>query len=114
MDTIDPNRRAQDRDNWVWIRDAKKNKLVVGTQARILYQDAEGRRDIALAFNKLVRDGKCGPIMAKGGTTAMCLPATSFYLGANFAPARRMIELGIPVATASDFNPGSWRQKKAV
>ena len=63
MDTIDPNRRAQDRDNWVWIRDAEKNKLVVGTQARILYQDAEGRRDIALAFNKLVREGKCGPIM---------------------------------------------------
>lgn len=45
--------------------------------------------------------------MAKGGTTAMCLPATSFYLGANFAPARRMIEMGIPVACASDFNPGS-------
>jgi len=63
MEVIDPNRRAQDRDNWVWIRDAKKNKLVVGTQARILYQDAEGRRDIALAFNKLVREGKCGPIM---------------------------------------------------
>ncbi|MCI5697739.1 MAG: urocanate hydratase [Clostridiales bacterium] len=63
MDCIDPNRRAQDRDNWVWIRDAKENKMVVGTQARILYQDAEGRRDIALAFNKLVRDGKTGPIM---------------------------------------------------
>lgn len=45
--------------------------------------------------------------MAKGGTTAMCLPATSFYLGANYAPARRMIEMGIPVACASDFNPGS-------
>ena len=45
--------------------------------------------------------------MAKGGVTAMCLPATSFYLGANFAPARKMIEMGIPVATASDFNPGS-------
>lgn len=45
--------------------------------------------------------------MAKGGVTAMCLPATSFYLGANFAPVRRMIELGIPVAIASDFNPGS-------
>lgn len=45
--------------------------------------------------------------MAKGGVTAMCLPATSFYLGAEFAPARKMIELGIPVATASDFNPGS-------
>lgn len=63
MDCIDPARRAQDRDNWVWIRDAKANKMVVGTQARILYQDAEGRRDIALAFNKLVRDGKTGPIM---------------------------------------------------
>lgn len=63
MDTIDPDRRAQDRDNWIWIRDAGKNKMVVGTQARILYQDAEGRRDIALAFNKLVREGKCGPIM---------------------------------------------------
>ena len=63
MDCIDPARRAQDRDNWVWIRDAKENKMVVGTQARILYQDAEGRRDIALAFNKLVRDGKTGPIM---------------------------------------------------
>lgn len=63
MDCINPDRRAQDRDNWVWIRDAKENKMVVGTQARILYQDAEGRRDIALAFNKLVREDKTGPIM---------------------------------------------------
>ncbi len=63
MDCIDPNRRAQDRDNWVWIRDAKKNKLVVGTQARILYQDAEGRTRIALKFNELVREGKIGPVM---------------------------------------------------
>lgn len=46
--------------------------------------------------------------MAKGGTTAMCLPGTSFYLGATFAPVRRMIdEFKIPVAMASDFNPGS-------
>lgn len=37
----------------------------------------------------------------------MLLPATSFYLGKTFAPARRMIELNIPVAIASDFNPGS-------
>ncbi len=63
MDVIDPDRRGQDRDNWIWIRDAGKNKLVVGTQARILYQDAEGRRDIGLAFNKLVREGKIGPVM---------------------------------------------------
>ena len=46
--------------------------------------------------------------LAEGGTTAMCLPATSFYLGATFAPVRRMIdEYEIPVAIASDFNPGS-------
>jgi imidazolonepropionase len=43
----------------------------------------------------------------KAGTAAMLLPATSFYLGKNYAPARRMMELGIPVAIASDFNPGS-------
>lgn len=45
--------------------------------------------------------------MAEGGTTAMCLPATSFYLGATYAPAKKMVEKGIPVAIASDFNPGS-------
>lgn len=45
--------------------------------------------------------------LKNGGVTAMLLPATSFYLGKTFAPARRMIELGIAVATASDFNPGS-------
>ena len=45
--------------------------------------------------------------MAAGGVTAMCLPATSFYLGANYAPARKMIAMNIPVAAASDFNPGS-------
>ncbi len=45
--------------------------------------------------------------MAKGGTIACLLPATSFYLGAVFAPARDMINAGGPVAIASDFNPGS-------
>ena len=45
--------------------------------------------------------------MAKGCVTAALLPATSFYLNKTYAPARRMIEKGIPVAIASDFNPGS-------
>ncbi|MBU3182502.1 urocanate hydratase [Clostridium psychrophilum] len=63
MECIDPNRRGQDRDNYIWIRDAEKNKLVVGTQARILYQDAKGRIDIALKFNDMVRLGEVGPIM---------------------------------------------------
>ncbi len=60
---IDPQRRAQDRDNWVWIRDAEKHRLVVGSQARILYQDAEGRLKIALRFNEMVRNGEIGPVM---------------------------------------------------
>ncbi|HPA55620.1 MAG TPA: urocanate hydratase, partial [Bacillota bacterium] len=63
MECIDPARKAQDRDNWVWIRDAEKNKLVVGTQARILYQDAWGRTKIALKFNEMVRKGEIGPVM---------------------------------------------------
>ena len=45
--------------------------------------------------------------MAEGGTVACLLPATSFYLGSTFAPARDMINAGVPVAMASDFNPGS-------
>ena len=45
--------------------------------------------------------------MAKAGTVACCLPATSFYLGSTFAPVRDMIQAGVPVAMASDFNPGS-------
>ncbi|MEK6194345.1 MAG: urocanate hydratase, partial [Deltaproteobacteria bacterium] len=63
MDCIDPDRRFQDRDNWVWIRNAEAYQLVVGTQARILYQDAEGRIKIALRFNEMVRNGDVGPIM---------------------------------------------------
>lgn len=63
MSCIDPERRYQDRDNYNWIRDAEKNKLVVGTQARILYQDAKGRVAIAHKFNELVREGKIGPVM---------------------------------------------------
>jgi len=63
MDCIDPERSFQDRDNWAWIRDAEKNKLVVGTQARILYQDEEGRMRIALRFNEMVRNGQIGPVM---------------------------------------------------
>lgn len=63
MDSIDPNRRGQDRDNYIWIKDAEKNGLVVGTQARILYQDALGRLKIALKFNEMVRNKEVGPIM---------------------------------------------------
>ena len=45
--------------------------------------------------------------LAKGGVIACLLPATSFNLGATFAPAREMVSAGVPVAMATDFNPGS-------
>ena len=63
MDCINPDRRYQDRDNYIWIKDAEKNQMVVGTQARILYQDAIGRIKIALKFNDMVRKGEIGPVM---------------------------------------------------
>ena len=63
MSSIDKERRFQDLDNYNWIKDAEKNKLVVGTKARILYQDAYGRLKIALKFNEMVRNKEVGPIM---------------------------------------------------
>ena len=89
MDIINPNRRYQDRDNWVWIRDAEKNALVVGTKARILYSDALGRRDIALEFNRLVREGEIGPVMLgrdhhdTGGTDSTFRETSNIKDGSN-------------------------------
>ncbi|NOZ94390.1 MAG: urocanate hydratase [Acidobacteria bacterium] len=89
MACIDPSRRGQDRDNWQWIRDAGKNRLVVGTQARILYADAEGRTRIARAFNRLVRDGEVGPIMMgrdhhdTGGTDSPFRETANIHDGSN-------------------------------
>ncbi|MBN2229492.1 MAG: urocanate hydratase [Candidatus Thorarchaeota archaeon] len=89
MSCIDPNRRGQDRDNHHWIRDAEKNALVVGSQARILYADAQGRVNIALEFNRLVREGKVGPIMLgrdhhdTAGTDSPFRETANIYDGSN-------------------------------
>ena len=89
MAVIDPDRRGQDRDNYVWIRDAEKNALVVGTKCRILYQDAYGRRDIALKFNEMVRRGEIGPVMLgrdhhdTGGTDSPFRETSNIYDGSN-------------------------------
>lgn len=89
MSCIDPNRRYQDRDNWVWVRDAKKNQLVVGTQCRILYQDALGRMRIALKFNEMVRNGEIGPVMLgrdhhdTGGTDSPFRETSNIKDGSN-------------------------------
>lgn len=89
MSCIDPNRRYQDRDNYIWVRDAKKNHLVVGTKARILYQDAMGRTKIALKFNQMVREGKIGPVMMgrdhhdTGGTDSPFRETSNIKDGSN-------------------------------
>jgi len=89
MSCIDPDRRFQDRDNYMWIKDADKNKLVVGTQARILYSDAFGRMRIALKFNEMVRKGIVGPIMLgrdhhdTGGTDSPFRETSNIKDGSN-------------------------------
>jgi len=81
--------RYQDMDNYAWVRDAMKNKLVVGTQARILYQDAPGRLAIALKFNEMVRIGVIGPIMLgrdhhdTGGTDSPYRETSNIKDGSN-------------------------------
>lgn len=84
-----PELRYQDRDNYIWVRDAIQNKLVVGTQARILYQDAMGRMNIALKFNEMVRNGEVGPIMLgrdhhdTGGTDSPYRETSNIKDGSN-------------------------------
>ena len=89
MECIDPNRRYQDRDNYVWVRDAMKHNMVVGTQCRILYQDAPGRLKIALKFNDMVRNGEIGPVMLgrdhhdTGGTDSPFRETSNIKDGSN-------------------------------
>lgn len=127
MECIDPDRRFQDRDNYIWIRDAMKNRLVVGTKARILYQDALGRMKIALKFNEMVRNGETGPIMIgrdhhdtggtdspfretsniKDGSNVMADMATQIYAG-NAARGMSLIALhnGGGVGIGKSINGG--------
>ena len=89
MACIDQHRRFQDLDNYNWIKEAKENNLVVGTKARILYQDAEGRLKIALKFNEMVRNKVVGPIMLGrdhhdcGGTDSPFRETSNILDGSN-------------------------------
>ncbi|MBL7105133.1 MAG: urocanate hydratase [Bacteroidales bacterium] len=79
------------RDNIRWIKEAKENKLVVGSQARILYADCEGRTKIAAAFNKAVREGKISAPVVLGrdhhdvsGTDSPYRETSNIYDGSQF------------------------------
>jgi len=81
----------QMRDNIHWIREAQKNKLVVGSQARILYADAEGRINIAEAFNNAIKDGKISAPIVLGrdhhdvsGTDSPFRETSNIYDGSSF------------------------------
>ena len=82
--------RSQLQDNLLWVREAQKNKLVVGSQARILYADAEGRMEIAAAFNKAIKEGKIGPIVLGrdhhdvSGTDSPYRETSNIYDGSQF------------------------------
>jgi urocanate hydratase len=77
-------------DNIQWIREAKSNKLVVGSQARILYADAQGRMEIAASFNKAIGQGKIGPIVLGrdhhdvSGTDSPYRETSNIYDGSRF------------------------------
>merc|ERR1712232_509843 len=83
--------QQQMTDNIEWIRGAQENKLVVGSQARILYADAEGRTQIASAFNDAIRDGRLrGPIVLGrahhdvSGTDSPYRETSNIYDGSSF------------------------------
>jgi urocanate hydratase len=83
--------RQQMKDNLLWIRAAEHNKLVVGSQARILYADAEGRIRIAEAFNEAIRDGRISAPVVLGrdhhdvsGTDSPFRETSNIYDGSQF------------------------------
>jgi urocanate hydratase len=82
--------RGQLQDNLLWVREAQKNKLVVGSQARILYADTEGRIKIAAAFNNAIKEGKIGPVVLGrdhhdvSGTDSPYRETSNIYDGSQF------------------------------
>ncbi len=82
--------RGQLQDNLLWVQQAQTNKLVVGSQARILYADAEGRIKIAAAFNKAIKEGRIGPVVLGrdhhdvSGTDSPYRETSNIYDGSAF------------------------------
>ena len=94
--------RQQYLDNLRWIRQADENKLVVGSQARILYADAEGRMKIASAFNKAIADGKDRILLTLATGTGM----SSFSRATEMAAGRmwKSSMVSLPASASSAAN----------
>lgn len=91
LDEAPDDIRGQLADNLHWIREAGKNKMVVGSQARILYADSKGRTNIALEFNKAVKDGRLKAPVVLGrdhhdvsGTDSPYRETSNIYDGSQF------------------------------
>jgi len=101
--------QLQMQDNITWIKEAKQNKLVVGTQARILYADAEGRAKIAEAFNELVRKGEIGPVVLGrdhhdvSGTDSPYRETSNIYDGSKFTA-----DMAIHNVIGDSFRGATW------
>ena len=101
---------GQMRDNIHWIREAGKNNLVVGSQARILYADCEGRTQIALAFNEAIRKGELeGPVVLGrdhhdvSGTDSPFRETSNIYDGSRFTA-----DMAVQNVIGDGFRGATW------
>jgi len=101
--------QQQMQDNITWIKDAKQNKLVVGSQARILYADAEGRIKIAKAFNDAIERGEIGPVVLGrdhhdvSGTDSPFRETSNIYDGSRFTA-----DMAIHNVIGDSFRGATW------
>ncbi|MEQ6123012.1 urocanate hydratase [Pseudotenacibaculum sp. MALMAid0570] len=101
--------QQQMADNIQWIKGAQENKLVVGSQARILYADAEGRIKIAKAFNKAIKRGEVGPIVLGrdhhdvSGTDSPYRETSNIYDGSRFTA-----DMAIHNVIGDSFRGATW------
>jgi len=104
-----PEIQQQLADNIQWIKGAQENKLVVGSQARILYADAEGRIKIAKAFNKAIKKEKIGPIILGrdhhdvSGTDSPYRETSNIYDGSRFTA-----DMAIQNVIGDSFRGATW------
>jgi len=108
--TAPPEITQQMKDNIRWIREAKENKLVVGSQARILYADCEGRTKIAAAFNQAIKDGKISAPIVLGrdhhdvsGTDSPYRETSNIYDGSQFTA-----DMAIQNVIGDAFRGATW------
>lgn len=101
--------QQQMKDNIQWIKGAQENKLVVGSQARILYADAEGRMKIAEAFNKAIKNGEIGPVVLGrdhhdvSGTDSPYRETSNIYDGSRFTA-----DMAIHNVIGDSFRGATW------